>query len=89
MLQTLLADRFHVTLHRQTKERQAMMLTVGKNGPKFHESKADGDTSLQPKTVGKIRGHIELAAANVNLAFIRLAKWHDAGVEAMHQRTQR
>jgi uncharacterized protein (TIGR03435 family) len=39
MLQTLPADRFHLTLHRQTKEMQAMMLTVGKNGPKFHESK--------------------------------------------------
>jgi uncharacterized protein (TIGR03435 family) len=48
MLQTLLADRFQLTFHRQTKEMQAFVLTVGKNGPKFHESKTEGDSILQP-----------------------------------------
>ena len=48
MLQTLLADRFQLTLHRQTKEMQAFVLTVGKNGPKFHESKSEGDSVIQP-----------------------------------------
>ena len=48
MLQALLADRFQLTLHRQTKEMQAFVLTVGKNGPKFHESKTEGDSSIQP-----------------------------------------
>ncbi len=48
MLQTLLADRFHLAVHRETREMRAMVLTVGKSGPKFHESKTDGDSSLQP-----------------------------------------
>jgi uncharacterized protein (TIGR03435 family) len=32
--QSLLADRFHVTLHRETKELPVFALTVAKNGPK-------------------------------------------------------
>ena len=37
MLQALLAERFKLAVHRQTKEMSAYALTVGKNGPKFHE----------------------------------------------------
>lgn len=48
MLQTLLADRFQLTFHRQTTEKQAYVLSVGKNGPKFHESKEDGESEIQP-----------------------------------------
>lgn len=48
MLQTLLADRFHVQLHRQVKEMAAYVLTVGKNGPKVQESKTDGETTIDP-----------------------------------------
>lgn len=35
MLQTLLADRFKLTLHRQTKEISAMVLTINKGGHKL------------------------------------------------------
>jgi bla regulator protein BlaR1 len=38
MLQTLLADRFKLTLHRETRERPIYALVVGKGGPKFHEA---------------------------------------------------
>ncbi len=48
MLQTLLADRFQLTLHRQTKEMQAFVLSVGKNGPKFHESETEGESEVRP-----------------------------------------
>lgn len=48
MLQSLLADRFQLELHRQVKEVQAFVLTVGKNGPKFHESKTQGDADIEP-----------------------------------------
>ncbi len=48
MMQTLLADRFKVALHRQTKEMQAYVLVVGKNGPKLTESKTDGESQVQP-----------------------------------------
>ena len=48
MMQTLLADRFKIALHRQTKEMQAYVLVVGKNGPKVTESKTEGDTEVAP-----------------------------------------
>ncbi len=41
MLQTLLADRFQLKIHRETKEVPVFALIVGKNGPKFKESATD------------------------------------------------
>jgi uncharacterized protein (TIGR03435 family) len=41
MLQALLAERFKLTVHRETKEHPVMALVVGKGGPKLQESKAD------------------------------------------------
>jgi len=38
MLQNLLAERFKLTLHRETKELPMYSLVVGKNGPKMKES---------------------------------------------------
>jgi uncharacterized protein (TIGR03435 family) len=43
MLQALLADRFNLTLHRETKELPIYSLVIAKNGPKLHEAKP-GDT---------------------------------------------
>jgi uncharacterized protein (TIGR03435 family) len=48
MMQALLADRFKVALHRQSKEMQVYVLEPGKNGPKVHESQSQGDSSIQP-----------------------------------------
>jgi len=39
MLQALLADRFKLTIHRETKEMPAYILTIGKNGSKLVEAK--------------------------------------------------
>jgi uncharacterized protein (TIGR03435 family) len=49
MMQTLLADRFKLAFHRQTKELPVYILIVGKNGPKFHESQTDGESSIEPQ----------------------------------------
>jgi uncharacterized protein (TIGR03435 family) len=38
MLQALLADRFKVVIHRETKEHPVLALVVGKDGPKLKES---------------------------------------------------
>ena len=43
MLQALLADRFKLTIHRETKELPIYALVVAKNGPKLQEAKP-GDT---------------------------------------------
>ncbi len=41
MLQALLADRFRLKVHLETKERPVYGLVVGKNGPKLKESTAN------------------------------------------------
>jgi uncharacterized protein (TIGR03435 family) len=43
MLQSLLADRFRIKIHREQKEMPVYALVVGKNGPKFHASAPDAD----------------------------------------------
>jgi len=48
MMRTLLADRFKLAAHQQTREAQAWVLSVGKNGPKFKESASDGESSIVP-----------------------------------------
>jgi len=47
MLQTLLADRFKLELHRQTKELNAMILTVGKGGSKLEPTETIGAPSFK------------------------------------------
>jgi uncharacterized protein (TIGR03435 family) len=48
MMQGLLAERFRLTVHRETKELPAFLVTLGKNGPKFQESKDEGEAKVQP-----------------------------------------
>jgi uncharacterized protein (TIGR03435 family) len=48
MLQSLLADRFKLTLHHDTKELPIYALVVAKNGPKLHESAAAPDDPPPP-----------------------------------------
>jgi uncharacterized protein (TIGR03435 family) len=50
MLQTLLAERFQLAFHKQTKETQVFALLVDKSGPKFHESSGDGESQQQAKS---------------------------------------
>ena len=44
MLRTLLADRFKLTIHRESKEMRVYALTLAKNGPLIHAIK-DGETA--------------------------------------------
>jgi len=48
MLQALLAERCQLTIHRQTKEMQAYVVTVSKNGHKMQQSKTEGAMSMKP-----------------------------------------
>jgi uncharacterized protein (TIGR03435 family) len=45
MLQTLLAERFKLAIHRETKERAVYALVTGKNGPSLHEVEAGPEHS--------------------------------------------
>jgi len=47
MLQTLLADRFKLTMHRETKELPVYDLVVGKDGPRLPNAKGEGKSDLR------------------------------------------
>jgi uncharacterized protein (TIGR03435 family) len=51
MLQTLLADRFKLAVHRDTKEMTVLVLTVSKSGHKLAPADGDGPPSFQ---IGKL-----------------------------------
>jgi uncharacterized protein (TIGR03435 family) len=42
MLQALLAERFHLSIHRERKEQPVYALILGKGGPKLHEASGEG-----------------------------------------------
>lgn len=52
MLQTLLTERFKMTMHRQTKEMPVYALLAGKSGPKLKESDGSGEFILTPNKSG-------------------------------------
>ncbi len=48
MMQTLLANRFKLTVHREKKEMAGMALLVGKGGSKLKASEDQGESSFEP-----------------------------------------
>lgn len=50
MWRSLLADRFRLTFHRETRELGVYALVVGKGGPKFHQDPPDASTGESPTT---------------------------------------
>ena len=59
MLRALLADRFHLQLHRETKDIPGYDLVVAKNGPKMKESAGPLDPDERP---GRIAGERKMDA---------------------------
>lgn len=47
MLQVLLAERFNLKIHHETKDGPVYFLTIGKNGPKLQDAKTRRDTVFQ------------------------------------------
>lgn len=80
MLQTLLAERFKLAVHRETKEQRVYFLVVGKSGPKLKEALAPDDQGVQqlrgdrtPVQVvrGGIMGHsMHIGALAASLAHV-------------------
>ena len=59
MMQTLLADRFKLAFHRESKEMRAFVASVAKTGLKMKESTSEGDMDMQPS--GKAGATIQRA----------------------------
>jgi uncharacterized protein (TIGR03435 family) len=64
MLQRLLADRFRLALHRESKILPAYVLEVAKDGPKLE--KAEGGDSDTNTSTGK-RGRVSIDAKNTDM----------------------
>jgi uncharacterized protein (TIGR03435 family) len=58
MLRTLLADRFKLVLHPETKELPIYALVIGKGGPKMEKAEGPGGTANGP---AMIRGTMDMA----------------------------
>jgi uncharacterized protein (TIGR03435 family) len=54
MIQTLLADRFKLAVHRQTQEAQVYTLVVGKNGSKMQEAKEGSKNYINWTGMGQV-----------------------------------
>jgi uncharacterized protein (TIGR03435 family) len=67
MLQTLLADRFKLKVHRETKELPVYALVVGKIGPKFGPAADDGKSGVRAISAAGIKWH--------NISMDYLADW--------------
>jgi uncharacterized protein (TIGR03435 family) len=48
MLQALLADRFKLVLHRESRELPVYLLVAGRRGTRLQASNGEGDSSMQP-----------------------------------------
>ena len=68
MLQALLAERFKLTVHRESKEHAVYALVVGKNGPKLKESAPDADTPAGgvPTTTDDVNPQVRISGRGAN-----------------------
>ena len=69
-LQAMLADRFGLKVHRESRQGQIYSLTIAKGGPKMKEHTGEGRTGIGASVGG---GKIEIRGTNTRMA--RLAEY--------------
>ncbi|MBV9745664.1 MAG: TIGR03435 family protein [Acidobacteriia bacterium] len=69
-IQSLLADRFQLRIHRETKEQPVYSLVVGKNGPKFRESRFSEADFRKGAVPGLTMRPYELIGNSVAIRFL-------------------
>ena len=69
MLQALLADRFHLKLHRESKQLPVYALTIGKKGPKFKKAEESEEPKLMFRPTVQSNGQeiIQLVVQNSSM----------------------
>jgi uncharacterized protein (TIGR03435 family) len=71
MLQQLLAERFSLSLHRETKDLPVYVLTAGKNTSKLHESAADTKSGTRGEGSNMVFQHYSMAQLSDFLSRLR------------------
>jgi uncharacterized protein (TIGR03435 family) len=69
-IQSLLADRFQLKIHKETREEQVYSLVVAKNGPKFKESKFDESAVAKGLLPGLKMHPYELTGTSVDIRLL-------------------
>ncbi|HVY93430.1 MAG TPA: TIGR03435 family protein [Bryobacteraceae bacterium] len=67
LLQSLLADRFHLVTHRETKERQTYVLLVDKDGPKLHATEGTPAQSMSGINQRGLSGTAKMIGSGVTM----------------------
>jgi uncharacterized protein (TIGR03435 family) len=68
MLQALLAERFHLTVHRETKEMRVYALAVGKGGARLHAAAGELKPSTSPENFhGNMRQFCNLISVQLSI----------------------
>ena len=70
MFQSILADRFKLVVHHETRELPVYVLTVAKAGPKFKESAPDDPASTTPRRRGMMINNGTLTANDAQLSML-------------------
>jgi uncharacterized protein (TIGR03435 family) len=76
MFQSILADRFKLVVHHETRELPIYVLSVAKGGPKFKESTPDDPAATGPRRRGMMmqRGKITATDAQVSMLVTILSR---------------
>jgi uncharacterized protein (TIGR03435 family) len=77
MVRTLLAERFGLTAHRETREAPVFFLTVAKNGPKLRTGEQNKGARIMDTSRGRI------VSAGVSMAFLARLLSYAGEIEKM------
>lgn len=87
MMQALLADRFKLVLHRETKDLPVYLLTAAKNGPKLQPTKVDASGATRVVDGSFIYEHLsmeEFASRISNLRGVERPVLDRTGIEGLY-----
>lgn len=84
MIRSLLAERFHLQLHKETRTMQALVLEVGKNGPKLEKS-AGGEAVTDGRHGGMVLKNSTMDAFAERLARVTsMPVLNQTGLEGLY-----